>query len=213
MQFLAAVLGRGAAIDGNGRCRSGLGAGLLFAGLALGLGTGTSLFFLADGLLGREAAGLFLGDAADLFFLLALGAFRLGAQGLLGRAALGVLGLLGPIHFVLGRTSLLLEHVALDVGALGADLDADGARLALRRGDLELGLGLALERDAARRGGLVVLAVRPAQVRQQLVLGVLADRVGCSAYPDAGLLELREQLVDRYLQDLGELCDGDISHA
>jgi hypothetical protein len=53
--------------------------------------------------------------------------------------------------------------------------------------------------------------VRATQVRQQLELGLVADAVVGALDPDAGLVELREQLVDRDLQDLGELGDGDFT--
>src|SRR6185503_4923444 len=62
---------------------------------------------------------------------------------------------------------LLLEHVALDVGALLPDLDVDRARPALAARELELALRFAVQRDATRRGvGSVLAAVVLAQVRQ-----------------------------------------------
>ena len=83
------------------------------------------------------------------------------------------------VDLLLRGAVLLLEHVALDVGALDAHFDADGARAALRAGQLQFALRLALERDARRRraGRGRAAAVAAAQVRQQLELGVLADQV------------------------------------
>ena len=57
-----------------------------------------------------------------------------------------------------------------------------------------------------------VVAVAAAQMRQQLVLRVLADHVLGAVDLDAGLIELLQQPIDRYLQHLGELRDGYICH-
>ena len=189
------------------------------------------LFLARAALLLRLLARLLLGVAARLFLGLALGR-------LLGRAAFALLALatllfarfLFVAHLRLGgyalrvhllallvdrllcNARLLLEHVALDVGALAPDFDADGARLAERRGDLDFALRLAAQRDLARRTAFLGLAVRLAQVGQELVLRILADAVLGAERRDAGLLELRQQLVDRNLQDLGELLDRDVGH-
>src|SRR5690606_8521325 len=109
---------------------------------------------------------------------------------------------------------LLLEHVALDVRALLANLDVDRARAALRRRKLEFALRLALERDAARRGIAGFLAaVRLAQMRQQLELRILADRAFGARDLDTCLVELRKQPVDRHLQYLGKLRDRNFCHS
>jgi hypothetical protein len=60
-------------------------------------------------------------------------------------------------------------------------------------------------RFSVMRGGVLALAVGAAQVREQLELGVLADRVLRATDGDPRLLELREQPVDGYLQDVGKL--------
>ena len=121
---------------------------------------------------------------------------------------LGLAPLLIDLVLLLAR--LLLEHVALDVGALLAHLDVDRARAALGARELELALRLALQRDLARRGIALALAaaVAAAQVRQQLELGIVADAVVGAVDLDAGLIELHEQPVDRHLQDLGKLGNG-----
>ena len=118
------------------------------------------------------------------------------------------------VELLLLCARLLLEHVALDVGALAAHLDVDGARAALVAGELQLALRLALERDLARRAHRrrVVAAVAAAQVRQQLELRFLADHVLGLDDLDAGLIELREQPVDRHLQHLGKLGNRYFSH-
>ena len=134
------------------------------------------------------------------------------ARSALGGYALRVLGFALLVERFLRNARLLLEHVALDVGALAAHFDADGARLADRRGDLDLALRLAAQRDLARRAAVLGLAVRLAQVGQELVLRILADAVLRAERRDAGFLELRQQLVDRDLQDLGELLDRDVGH-
>src|SRR5207253_6852909 len=147
-----------------------------------------SRLVLAGALLG-SAAGIFGGAAARLLLLLdpaavlsleslalaplGLGALALRARGLLGLAS-------AVIDLVLLRARPLFQHVALDVGTLAAHLDVDGAGAPLGARQLQLALGLALERDAARRAVAVRLApVAAAQVRQQLELGVVADaRIG-----------------------------------
>jgi hypothetical protein len=60
---------------------------------------------------------------------------------------------------------------------------------------------------------LLLVSVAASQMRQQLMLGVLADQVVSAVHGDAGLVELRQQLVDRHLERLGELAYGHISHA
>ena len=189
-------------------------------------------FLLAGAtLLLRQLACLLLGIAACLLLGLALGIFlgraalgflalpallvallHLAACQLLDGRFLGVLGFALLVQHFLRDPRLLLEHVALDVGALAAHFDVDRARLAHRGGDLDLALRLAPERDLARRTAVLGLAVGFAQVRQELVLGILADAVLGTERPDAGLLKLRQKFVDGDLQDLGELLDRDVGH-
>ena len=64
--------------------------------------------------------------------------------------------------------TLVFYGVPLDVSLLGAHLDVDGARLAERGADLDLGLHLALQRDlVGGLAGLLVLAVGAAQEAEQ----------------------------------------------
>ena len=109
---------------------------------------------------------------------------------------------------------LILEHFALDVGALAAHLDIHRARAALGARELQLGLRFAAQRDFARRGVALgfVMTVAAAQMRQQLVLGIFADHVFGAVDFDAGLIELLQQPIDRNLQHLRELSDGYICH-
>jgi hypothetical protein len=51
-----------------------------------------------------------------------------------------------------------------------------------------------------------------AQMRQQLMLGILADHVLGTLDFDAGLIELLQQPIDRNLQNFRELSDGYICH-
>ncbi len=154
-----------------------------------------ALLFLAAGrcfLFGNQAFLLELLRLDALFFLAAL-----------------------AIELFLLLLRLLLEHVALDVGALATHLDVNGARTPLGTRQPELGLRLALQRDTPRRSVArrrVLLPVAATQKRQQLELGVLADRVFRAADLDTGLIELRKQLLNRYLQYLGKLCNCDICH-
>ena len=138
---------------------------------------------------------------------LAFGALERGLRLLLGLALAVDLFLLVP--------RLILEHLALDVGALAAHLDVDRAGAALRARELQLRLRLAPQGDLAGRGiGLrVVAAVAAAQMREQLVLRILADHVLGAVDLDPGLIELLQQPVDRHLQNLGELRDRYICHA
>jgi hypothetical protein len=50
------------------------------------------------------------------------------------------------------------------------------------------------------------------QVREQLHLRVVADAIVGALDLDAGLIELHEQPVDRYLQYFGKLGDSYFSH-
>ncbi len=160
---------------------------------------------------------LFL-DAAAVFGLepLAFAALRLDALGLPLHGLFGLAALLVDLVLLLAR--LLLEHVALDVGAFAADLHIDGPGAALDARQLQLALGLALESDLAGRGIAVVLApVAAPQMRQQLELRIVADAVVGTRHLDACLVELHEQPVDRHLQHLGELrnryfCHGQNPH-
>ena len=114
-----------------------------------------ALALLGLALLGREP--LALGRFALLLFL-ADGALDGGAGVLFGAAR--------SVELLLLFTRLLLEHVALDVGALLAHLDVDRARAALVARELELALRLAVQSDAARcrvRG--ILAAVVLLQVR------------------------------------------------
>ncbi len=223
VQFLAAVTGFGAL---------GLGFALLFLFFLGAPGAGVFFRFLEArlflglcrrDLLGR-LAGLFLGVEPLFFLLLPLlfletrGLFLLGLQALLLALfrfeTLFFLATLA-IELLLLLLGLLLEHVALDVGPLAADLDVDRARTTLRAGKLELRLRLALERNAPGRGvacGRVRLPVAATQIRQQLELRIVADRVFRATDLDTGLVELRKQFLDRYLQNLGELCNCHICH-
>src|SRR5690606_20396905 len=125
--------------------------------LLLGGGAGGSLARLLLGLLSGLVflALVFLGPL--LLFLLraqALLLAPLGLEALLLLASLAVeLGLL--------FLRLLLEHVALDVGALAAHFHVDGARAPLCAGQPELRLRLAFQRDAARRPKRVLAVAAP----------------------------------------------------
>jgi hypothetical protein len=136
------------------------------------------LFGLPARLFLRALAGLLFLDQAPVrrFQRFALAPLGLG---LLARSPLRLLGF-APlrIDLFLLRARLFLEHIALDVGALDAHLDVDGARPALGAGQLQFALRLALERDARRRRAFSgrTAAVAAAQVRQQLELRVLADQ-------------------------------------
>ena len=125
-----------------------------------------------------------------------------------------LLGLAQPVDLLLLVARLVLEHFALHIGALAAHLDVDRAGAPLGARQLQLRLGFAPQRDLAGRGiGLDVgAAMTAAQMRQQFMLRLLADHVLRAVDLDPGLIELLEQPVDRYLQHLGELCDGDICH-
>ena len=142
-----------------------------------------------------------------LFRPLVLGALERGLRLLLGFAQ--------PIDFFLLVPRLVLEHLALDVGALAAHLDIDRACAALGARELQLRLRLAPQRDFARRriGLRIITAMAAAQMRQQLVLRVLADHVLGTVDFDPGLVELLQQPIDRYFQHLGELRDGYICHS
>ena len=135
---------------------------------------------------------------------LGLGVFLLAPLGLLGVALL--------VEFFLAVTLLFLDHRTVEVRLLATHLDRDRAGPALRRGELDLLLRLALQRDLARSRGILLATVRAAQVRQEVHLGFVADDVVRAADPDAGLAELHEQLLDRNLQDLGELRDRHFCH-
>jgi hypothetical protein len=54
--------------------------------------------------------------------------------------------------------------------------------------------------------------VGTAQVREQLQLGLVADHRVRAADLDAGLVELRQQPVDRNLEHLRELADRNFRH-
>ena len=154
------------------------------------------------GHLPRPSEGLFC-----LFFCLFLGydgGFLLSLDALLlTRFRLYALFLgtaLGIERFLLFQR-LLLENIALDVGALTSNFDVDRPRSTLAAGQSQFRLRLALKRDPARRRGRgrrVVLPVAATQMRQQLELGVIADRVIRTLDLDASFVELRKQLLDRH---------------
>jgi hypothetical protein len=75
-------------------------------------------------------------------------------------------------------------------------------------------LRLAPQRYLSRRriGLHVIAAVTTAQMREQLVLRILADHVFRAIDPNAGLIELLKQPIHRHLEYLGELRDGYICH-
>src|SRR5581483_9903657 len=177
---------------------------LLFLTLTL-----AALFLLTRPLLGKAArlilrpaaGGLLLLDAAAILRLqpFALATLGLHALGLLPGHFLGFAALLVDLVLLLAR--LLLEHVALDVGALLANLHTDGTRAALDARELQLALRLAPQRDAA--GCRVALAFGPvaaAQMSQQLELRIIADVIIGAFDLDAGLVELHEQSIHRHLQ-------------
>src|SRR5580658_101423 len=147
---------------------------LLFAFAAFGI-LARLLLGGAAGILLCLLAVLFLLDATpvlglDPFVLATLGlqSFLFLALGLLGLAPLGV-----TVLQILAV--LLLEHVALHVGAAAPYLDIDGAGAALRARQLQLALRLALQGDLAGRAALLVTAMGLAQVRQQFELGLVTD--------------------------------------
>ena len=56
------------------------------------------------------------------------------------------------------------------------------------------------------------MAVAAPQMRQQLVLRILADHVFGAVDPDPRLIELLQQPIDRNFQHLGELGYGNVCH-
>src|SRR6185437_4403578 len=177
MQFLPAVPGR-LVVHDLPRRLAGLGRG----SLAFTLGHLASLYFggTARLLFRRPLAVLFVA-AAPALFLDTLAVQPLLLQPLVLRALQRRLGLLLgfalPVDFFLLVAGFILEHFALDVGALAAHFDIDGAGTALGARKLQLRLRLAPQGDLARSGvGLqVVMAVAAAQVGQQLMFRILAD--------------------------------------
>ncbi len=125
-----------------------------------------------------------------------------------------LLGFTQLVDLLLLMPRLVLEHFALDVGALAAHFDVDGARTPLRARQLQLRLRFAAQGDLARRRIhlRVVVTVAAPQMRQQLVLRILADHILCAVDLDPGLIELLQQPVHRDFQHLGELSDGNICH-
>ena len=194
-------------------------------GRDFGGGTALRFGFLLGALLFLRAAGFFRllllgGFVFDAPAVLRLHALAFLARGFLALALGGFLRFLFLALLVGGALRLLVllfENVALDVGFLVANFDVHRARATLRARLLELALRLARQRDLARRGGAGGLAglggaMRAAQVREQLELGLVADqRLGACDLDSRGL-ELHEQPVDRNLQDFGKLCNGDIGH-
>src|SRR5690606_21027609 len=210
---------------------------LLCQALAL-LGRALLLLGKARRLLGR-APGFFLrpltrfrvllgglpfrGFALARLALGGLAGLRLAASRLLGLAALPLGTLLGGASLFLGPAlrlerflllaRLLLEHIALHIGALTTHLHADRARASLAAGKLQLTLRLALQGDARRgRRRRVLAPMRSAQVRQQLELRILADLVLGALDLDSRLVELHEQPLDRHFEDFGKFCDRYFRH-
>src|SRR5262249_43278047 len=148
-----------------------LGAGRFCRTLRLGGTAGTlalrfvalALFLGAARLFELAAAGLLFFHAAPVLLIQALLPAAPGPRllGLLLLRGFHLLDLL--VGLLLLRAVLLLEHVALHVGALHAHFHVDGAGTALRAGQLQLRLRLALQRDLARRGRLRAGAVAASQ--------------------------------------------------
>src|SRR6186713_2577573 len=184
--------------------------------LRLGL-LACALLFQPTGFFRLLFLGRFVFDTAAVLRLHAL-AFL--ARGFLALALGGFRRFLFLALFVdctLRLLVLLFENVALDIGFLVANFDVHRACAPLRARLLELALRFACERDLARRGGTGGLAglggaVRAAQMREQLELGLVADQRLGAGDLDSRRLELHEQPVDRNLQDFSKLCNGDIGH-
>src|SRR5260221_199723 len=139
-----------------------------------------------------------------------------------GPAALRALGLrlaLARLDFVddrghgrggLDRLGRRLDLVDLHEGALLANLDLDGSRLAGGVGLLDLGRLLARERDLLL---LFLVAVHLAQVVEEARLVLLGDRVLARFLLHASGLKLLEQQGDRELELLGKLGDVRLGHS
>jgi hypothetical protein len=197
-----------------------LGGGFLFGartGFGLGLGLGLPPPRLG---LGRCGAFGFLprpsfGSRALFRFALALSllgqGFLLATQVL----RLAVSLLLAPLErlgvgILASRRIATGQFVALHVGPLLAHLDLDGAGLAGGVRLLDLGGGLAHQRDllaGGRRG-----AMRGAQVRQQLGLVALGDGVLRGRLAHASRLQLLQQRRCRAIQLGSQLGDGGHGH-
>src|SRR5580698_10538474 len=212
VQLLAPVAGR-LVVDRIARCLGGL-RGRRRRRLALALALLARLHF---GLAPR----LFLGAALAVLFIAAppvLLLETLAVEALFLRALeLGLCLLLGlalAIELLLLMARLILEHLALYVGALAAHFDIDGARPPLGTCELQLRLRLALQGDFARRGiGVpVTAAVTAPQMGEQLVLRILRDHVLGAHDLDPRLIELLQEPVDRHLQHFRELRDCYICH-
>ncbi len=176
----------------------------LFTRSLLGSTQGLFLCFLLRGLFFNAAAGV----GFDALALDALGfdTVVLALYGLFGLTTLGV-------YLVLLLTSLFLQHIAFDVRALGTHLDINCAGTTLSAGELDLLLRLAAESDLAGRGiAALTTTVATAQVREELEFSIIADAIVRAGHFDARLIELHEQPIDRYLQDLGELGNGYFCH-
>jgi hypothetical protein len=177
---------------------------------------------------GNHGAGIGGGGGRGGFALLARGIldflardlFHLAlAVALVERVELGLLaglrlGQLAQHFLVLGGRRRRVGLVALHVGALLAHFHVHrGLRLAGADGEL-LDLA-ALERDLLRGGGLgglVVLAVRPAQEPEQLHLLGAADHLLRPAEGHACASELLEQLLGGHSQHFGQRTYGDFRH-
>ena len=181
--------------------------------LRITLSVFTSLLFGGTAsFLSLTVAALFFLEPAAILGLQALGFTPL-LVGLLLRQTLGLFGLQALLLCQIDLTTrLTFKHITLNVGALDTHLYVDRASTTLSAGHLQLALRLALERDFARRRRGLVAAVTATQVRQQFQLGLIVDHITRAAGGDASLLELDQQSFNRDLQDLGKLCNSDISH-
>jgi len=219
VQFLAAVTGFRFALFllAAALFVGELARALFFPLTFLVLGAAARLFAL--GAFFRLLAALFLGFFLGLFegrqplFFLALQAGFL--RGLLLQSLLDFpLGarllenLAGLLPVCIGGTDLLLYDFALDVGAPLTDLDIDRARggARARARYAQFAYRLPLERDAAGSRCIAFhLAVAGAQVRQQLLLVVVGNRVVSTRGLDTGVVELRQQFLAVDAQYIGQL--------
>ena len=170
---------------------------------------------LAAGFVLNRPARRFLGTATIFLFAALAGLFvGFALLGFLDRTSCRLLGLAYLVDLFLRHACLLLEHAAIDIRALGAHLDAYRPRATLGGTHFELALRLALQRDLARPcgGRLRRMTVRTPQVRQQLALRFIADPRVCAGNTDTRFVKLLQQLVDRNLQNLGELGNRHVRH-
>ena len=174
---------------------------------------------LRGGALGFVGLALCFFGSLDPGFL-----FLTAAIGFLARLVFGItFGLrlfqLAQRVFALGidRLALILDHAALDVGALLPHLDIDGLRrrATLPRVHRQLADGATLECHLPRRIVITAgfaLAMVAAQKTEQLDLFGAADRLLRVGETHAGFSQLREQLVHRSGQHRGQLLDCYVRH-